>query len=254
MSNKEYYDFDLDTAAIKAIGIGDAGGLPIQNMRNRSNIGGVEFHNFIENNFRFILKDCHLLFLIADMSKNGKTADFFNVAETAKKLGILTISVITVSSNFDDTERLLKVSDSVIAIQNKPIKTTNDLQLEIIQCISSSVSEECTIGIDLLDLKSIFQNTGLYFFGIGFASGENRVNKATQSAIFSLLKNNSNIFQQAHGVLVNISGENLNLCDLDEPSNIIYTLIGENTIMRAVIIEKNLGLEIKVAIIVSQDA
>jgi len=50
----EILDLGLEHAAIKVIGIGDAGDLTIKNMQN-STVENVEFHSFSEANINPIL-------------------------------------------------------------------------------------------------------------------------------------------------------------------------------------------------------
>jgi len=247
----ELLDLGLEHAAIKVIGIGDAGDLAIKNMRN-STVENVEFHSFAEANIKPILGRCHLLFLIADMSESGKTADFFSVAEKAKELEILTISVVTIPSVFDYIAELTKVSDSLILIQNKPDNIINDMQLDIVRCMSDAVTQQSIIGFDFADLKMITKDAGLCAIGIGTAEGENREDRAAQDAVSSLLSSNVSIFQQAYGVLVNISAANMGISEFDTVGNIVHDLALDDVVIKiTTTLNQSLGDKIKVTIVVT---
>jgi len=247
----ELLDLGLEHAAIKVIGIGDAGDLAIKNMRN-STVENVEFHSFSEANINPILGRCHLLFLIADMSKSGKSADFFSVAEKAKELEILTISVVTIASAFDYIAELTKVSDSLILIQNKQDNIINDMQLDIVRCMSDAVTQQSIIGFDFADLKMITKNAGLCAIGIGTAEGKNREGRATEDAVSSLLSSNVSIFQQAYGVLVNISAANMGISEFDTIGNIVSDLATGDAIIKIVSsFNKSLVDKIKVTIVIT---
>jgi len=247
----KYEDPELDKVVIKVIGIGIAGNTAIKHMKDNA-LEGVEFHGFTKAKVDTLLKGSNLLFLIADMSEDDVIEDFFSAAEKAKKLGILTISVVTITSSFDYISRLTKVSDSLILIQNKPANTINDLQLDIVRCMSDAVTQQGMIGFDFADLKTITKDVGLCAIGLGTGEGENREDRAAQDAVSSLLSSNVNIFQQAYGVLVNISAADMGISEFDAVGNIVHDLAADDVIVKiATTHNQNLGDKIKVVIVVT---
>jgi len=238
---------ELDNAVMKLV----AANSTINHMRD-SCLDDVEFHSFIEVDIHQQLKKTNLLFLIADSSEDQELFSFYNVAKIAKELGVLTISVVTVAPCFDDVASLTKVSDSLLLIRNKPVTAINNMQLYIVRSMSDAVTQQSLIGFDFADLKTLTKNNGLCTFGMGTAKGENRASKATQDVLSLLLSKNINVLQQAYGLLVNISGQNIGIEEFDTVGNLVSNLVSDDVVMKiAITHNKSLGDKVNVTIIVT---
>ena len=200
-------------------------------------------------------------------------------AEIAKKLGILTIGIVTYPFNFEGTprkkrakegiEELRKYCDSVVLIYNdklpeiygKDLKmdeaydTADRVLFDSAKSITEIICVPGKVNIDFSDVCGVLKDSGNAVIGKAIAKGENRIIKAAEKAISSPLLNNASI-KGANKVLVNLIVSNLGEFSMDE-----YRKLGEflkekveNPDVELIIgntVDENLGDSIAVSIIVS---
>lgn len=150
------------------------------------------------------------------------------IAQIAKELGALTVSISTKPFTFEGPKRmkaaqrgfeeLNKVSDSIIVVPNDKLrsiigkntglkesfKMVDSVLSRAASGISSVILEygEDDINVDFADLKRVMNYRGLALMGIGEGSGENACIDALRSAIESPLFDNLSI-NGAKGVVIN---------------------------------------------------
>ena len=196
------------------------------------------------------------------------------IAGIAKELGALTIGVVTTPFSFEGrsrsriakkgVKRLKEKVDSLITISNdnllKSLKPNTPLSKAFWVCdevlyqavkgISDLVILPGIVNVDFPDIKSIIENSGTAFFGIGRAKGEDRAQEAARQALNSPLLESS--VQEAKGILFNISGgEDISLYEIDRAAKIITEKAsgGTNVIFGAIQDEKLKKGEIKITVI-----
>ena len=166
------------------------------------------------------------------------------VAEEARKLGILTVGVVTkpfavegevrrsnaewaiehLARNVDalitiPNERLLQVVDPNMPWR-KSFRIADDVLRQGVQGITEIITEEHDINLDFADVSAIMKDAGSALMGIGRASGENRAAIAAQQAIECPLIEVS--IDGARGVLYLVSGgEDVTMAELQEAGAII---------------------------------
>ncbi len=166
------------------------------------------------------------------------------VADIARKIGALTIAVVTKPFAFEGIQRMeiaknslkgLKGKvDTLIAVSNDKLlfvlepKTTvsnafwfcDEILRQAVQGISDLIVLPGIINIDFADVRAIMKNSGSALFGIGKAKGEGRAGKAAKKALNSPLLDVS--CKGAKGVLFNVSGgKDISLSEVDEIAKII---------------------------------
>ncbi|GAD19419.1 cell division protein FtsZ [Helicobacter fennelliae] len=150
------------------------------------------------------------------------------IAETAKEMGALTISIATKPFKFEGSKRtklaesgleeLKKASDSIIVIPNEKLLSISSKTAGIKDCFAQVDDVLCRavngisgvilnhgstdINVDFADLKKIIDYKGLALMGTGEASGENAAIDAIRMAIESPLFDNLSI-NGAMGVVIN---------------------------------------------------
>ncbi|OBV29920.1 cell division protein FtsZ [Helicobacter sp. CLO-3] len=150
------------------------------------------------------------------------------IAQIAKELGALTVSISTKPFKFEGPKRmkaaqrgfeeLNKVSDSIIVVPNDKLRSIigkNTGLKESFRMVDSVLSRaasglssiildygEDDINVDFADLKRVMNYRGLALMGIGEGSGENASIDALRSAIESPLFDNLSI-NGAKGVAIN---------------------------------------------------
>lgn len=196
------------------------------------------------------------------------------VAEIAKKLGALTLAVVTTPFSFEGAQRLeiakeslkkLKPKvDTLITISNnkllsalEPKVTVNEafwfcdeILRQAVQGISDLIVLPGIINIDFADVKAIMKNSGSALFGIGRAKGPERARQAAIQALSSPLLDIS--AKGAKGVLFNVSGgKDISLTEIDEAAKIITQEVSKDAkiVFGAIQDEKLPQGEIKVTVI-----
>jgi len=192
-------------------------------------------------------------------------------AKIAKELGALTIGVVTRPFGFEGKSRSNQASegiqalkenvDSLIIISNdrlmqmngsipfdKSFELADDILGQSVRTITDLISTTGLINRDFADVRTVMYNKGIAMIGFGSATGPNRVSEATNKAISSPLLEAS--FQGAGQAIVNITGGDVTLYDINDVTEIIREASGNdiNIIFGASII-KELGEELRVSVI-----
>ena len=181
-----------------------------------------------EEEIRKALEGCDMVFVTAGMGGGTGTGAAPVVAGIAKKMGILTVGVVTKPFRFEGPRRmrsamngiteLSKNVDTLITISNDRLldvadkKTTmveafhmaDEVLRQGVQGISDLIYRPGMINLDFADVRTIMENKGMAHMGIGRAKGEDKALKAAEQAIASPLMDTK--IDGAKGVLVNVCG------------------------------------------------
>lgn len=166
------------------------------------------------------------------------------IADLARKLGILTVAVVTKPFSFEGTRRMIVADegidelrekvDTLIVIPNQKLievvdpgaslleafKLADSVLSQGVQGISDIIVMPGLINVDFADVKAVMTNAGSTLMGVGIASGENRATVAARSAIASPLLDAS--IDGARGVLFNITGgPDMTMNEVDEAAKVI---------------------------------
>ena len=191
-----------------------------------------------------VLADADMVFLTAGMGGGTGTGSIAIAAAISKKMGALTVAVVTKPFNFEGTRRLVVAEDGIEELKDKVdalIVIPNQRLLEVVdknmtlqeafrladsvlgqgvQGISDLIVMPGLINVDFADVRSIMTNAGSALMGIGEAGGENRAETAARLAIASHLLEVS--IEGAKGVLFNIvAGPDLGMEEIDKAAKII---------------------------------
>ena len=215
-----------------------------------------------------------MVFITAGMGGGTGTGGGPVVANIAKSIGALVVSIVTKPFNCEGKKRMgqaetgleemRKQVDTLIVIPNQkllaiverntPLQEAFDRANEVLHNATRGISELITvpglINVDFADVRTIMREMGDALMGSGVASGENRAVEAAHAAISSPLLEGVSI-TGAQGVLVNVTGgPTMSLIEVDEAVSVIHEAAGEeaNVIMGAVI-DENLGEEMMVTVI-----
>lgn len=196
------------------------------------------------------------------------------ISEVAKEQGALTIGVVTIPFSFEGKirsniakaaqDRMKNKTDTLILIPNmnlvRGLASETSLSDAFAECdevlrqavkgISDLVLLPGIVNVNFADIKSIMEDSGTAFFGIGQESGKRRAAKAAQRALNSPLLDVS--ISEASGILFNISGgEDISLHEINEAAEVITRNGGKETrvIFGAIQDEKLKKGNIKVTVI-----
>lgn len=220
-----------------------------------------------------VLQGADMVFVTAGMGGGTGTGAAPAIAEISRKLGALTIGVVTRPFKFEGSKRAANAASGINEMRESVdtlIIIPNDRLLEIVdkkthmldafrkadsvlrqgvQGISDLIAVPGLINLDFADVKTVMSHKGTALMGIGIASGESRATEAAQKAINSPLLETS--INGAQGVIMNITGgRNLSLYEVQEAADMVSSASHEelNMIFGSVI-NDNLKEEIIVTVI-----
>ena len=279
MKKLDINDFD-HKIIIKVVGVGGGGTAAVNNMIN-AGVKGVEFITVDSDLSRslaslninlgnkdtnidsessamaddehceeilYSLQGSDMVFVIAGMGGATGTGAAPIVAKCAKKIGALTIGVVTCPFSYGDSmqskhatqglEDLRRIADNIIVIPNEKVfanldrstsfadafKVVDDVICQGVQSICDLISDSGYVNVDFADIENIIYNSGLASIGIGEAVGTNAPLIALREAISSPLMEIP--VCDSKGIIINFMGEasHLNLMELNVA---VQSIVGE---------------------------
>jgi len=220
-----------------------------------------------------VLKGADMVFVTAGEGGGTGTGGAPVVASIARKLGALTIGVVTRPFAFEgkrrggqaehgiqdlrnecDTlivipnDRLLQLGDLGVSLMNA-FRSADEVLLNGVQGITDLITTPGLINVDFADVKSVMAGAGTALMGIGSARGEGRAVQAAGKAISSPLLEAS--MDGAHGVLLSIAGgSDLGLFEINEAASLVQEAAHEDAnIIFGTVIDDSLGDEVRVTVI-----
>lgn len=174
-----------------------------------------------------LLDGADMVFITAGMGGGTGTGAAPYIAELAKRLGILTVAVVTKPFLFegpkriraakDGLQKLEESVDTLIVIPNARLTdiverktslanaflTADDVLRQGVQGISDIITKSGLINVDFADVKTVMTNAGIALMGMGTATGDNRARIAAEMAANSPMLETT--IQGAKRILVNIT-------------------------------------------------
>ena len=220
-----------------------------------------------------VLKGSDMVFVTAGEGGGTGTGGAPVVASIARKLGALTIGVVTRPFAFEgkrrstqaeagiqelrnecDTlivipnERLLQLGDRNITMMDA-FRLADQVLLQGVQGITDLITTPGLINLDFADVKSVMSGAGSALMGIGSARGENRAVTAAQQAIASPLLEAS--MDGAQGVILSMcGGSDLGLFEVNEAATVISDAAHPDAnIIFGAVIDDALGDEVRITVI-----
>ncbi|GAB05541.1 cell division protein FtsZ [Gordonia amarae NBRC 15530] len=220
-----------------------------------------------------LLKGADMVFVTAGEGGGTGTGGAPVVAQIARKLGALTVGVVTRPFSFEGKRRgnqaesgivaLRESCDTLIVIPNDRLLQLGDAQVTLmdafrsadevllngVQGITDLITTPGLINVDFADVKGVMSDAGSALMGIGSARGEDRAKKAAESAINSPLLEAS--MEGARGVLISIAGgSDLGLFEIHNAATQVQEAAHEEAnIIFGTVIDDNLGDEVRVTVI-----
>lgn len=219
------------------------------------------------------LKGADMVFVTAGEGGGTGTGGAPIVAKIAKRLGALTVGVVTRPFNFEGKRRAIQADEGIRALRtevdtlivvpnqrllemsNKKVSaleafmTADDVLRAGVQGISDLIVIPGLINLDFNDVKSVMQGAGSALMGIGSAKGEDRAVRAAEIAISSPLLEAT--IEGAHGVLLLVQGaSDLGLHEIDDAARLVQEAVSpEANIIFGATIEDTLGDEVRITVI-----
>ena len=219
------------------------------------------------------LKGADMVFVTAGEGGGTGTGAAPVVASIAKKMGALTVGVVTRPFNFEGKKRtrqalqgieaLREVCDTLIVIPNDRLLQLDSSNLTMmeafraadqvlhngVQGITDLITIPGLINVDFADVRSVMADAGSALMGVGSARGDNRVMNAAEQAINSPLLEST--MEGAQGVLLSIAGgSDLGLQEVHEAATMVQEKADADVnLIFGTIFDDNLGDEVRVTVI-----
>ncbi|WP_314038594.1 cell division protein FtsZ [Dietzia sp. CH92] len=220
-----------------------------------------------------VLKGADMVFVTAGEGGGTGTGGAPVVAAIARKLGALTVGVVTRPFSFEGKRRggqadagidaLREACDTLIVIPNdrllqlgdagvsmmEAFKTADEVLLNGVQGITDLITTPGVINVDFADVKGVMSGAGSALMGIGSSRGEGRAFKAAEAAINSPLLETT--MEGAKGVLMSIAGgSDLGLFEINEAASLVQEEAHPDAnIIFGTVVDDSLGDEVRVTVI-----
>lgn len=216
-----------------------------------------------------------MLFITGGMGGGTGTGAAPVVAQIARRLGILTVAVVTRPFRFEGARRMQNAERGIRELQqyvDSLVIVPNDKLLDIasddtsiddafgmadrvlrfgVSSISDLVAVPGLINLDLADVRRVMTNAGICHMGIGQASGESRAATAIRQAINSPLLDTT--IDGARGVIINFTGgHDMKIREVDEAASVVRDAVSPDAdIIFGAVIDENMQDEIMITVIAS---
>ena len=220
-----------------------------------------------------VIKGADMVFVTAGEGGGTGTGGAPVVASIARKLGALTIGVVTRPFTFEGKRRAGQAEDGISQLRNEcdtlivipndrllqlgdvgvslmdAFRSADEVLLSGVQGITDLITTPGLINLDFADVKSVMSGAGSALMGIGSARGEGRAVQAAGKAINSPLLEAS--MDGAHGVLLAIAGgSDLGLFEINESASLVQEAAHPDAnIIFGTVIDDSLGDEVRVTVI-----
>ena len=220
------------------------------------------------------LDGCDMVFVAAGMGGGTGTGAAPVVAALAKKMGILTVAVVTkpfvaegrkrAKMAEQGIEQLKEVVDTLIIIPNERLLDVADDNTTVVEAfemaddvlynatrgISELITVHGLINLDFADVRTTMLDGGTALMSSAVATGERRAERAAKEAISSPLLDGISI-KGARNVLVNITaGVDLGIREATMATSVIQVEAGDEAeVIFGTVIDEGLGDSLRVTVI-----
>tara|TARA_Y100000310_G_scaffold345665_1_gene467954 strand:+ start:13820 stop:14896 length:1077 start_codon:yes stop_codon:yes gene_type:complete len=204
---------------------------------------GEEAARESEHDLKEKLQGADMIFITCGLGGGTGTGAAPVVAEVAKKLGALTVAIVTIPFEMEGQrryenaivglEKLENIVDTLIVIPNdKLIELAPDLPLQTafkiadeiltnaVKGIAELVTKAGLVNLDFADIRAVMGKGGVAMIGVGESDTQDRAAESVQKAINNPLLDVD--ITGANGALINVSGgKDLTL---DEAKKVVETV------------------------------
>ena len=199
------------------------------------------------------LQDSDLVFITCGLGGGTGTGGAPVVAEISKKLGALTVAVVTLPFSMEGKIRmnnalaglnkLKEVADTIVIIPNDKLleivpnmplrtafKVADEVLINSVKGMVELVQNAGDIHVDFADVRAVMSNGGIAMMGIGESDSEKRAKEAINEALNSPLLCVD--VDGATGALIHITGpEDMSLEETKEIVSTVSERLDENAII-----------------------
>ena len=211
---------------------------------------GEEAARESEEEIRKVLQGADLVFITCGLGGGTGTGGAPVVAQIARELGALTVSICTWPFRAEGAvrwenaefglERLRNFADTIIIIPNDKLlqlvprlalnqafKVADDVLMRGIKGITEVITKPGLVNLDFNDIKTIMKGGGVAMIGLGEGEDDNRAEEAIAEAINSPLIDVD--ISNATGALINVTGgPDMTVSEAERAAELIQSKISPN--------------------------
>ncbi|NPA62491.1 MAG: cell division protein FtsZ [Methanococci archaeon] len=220
------------------------------------------------------VQDSDMVFITCGLGGGTGTGSSPVVAEISKKVGALTVAVVTLPfvmegkvrmrNAMEGLERLKQHTDTLVVIPNEKLfeivpnmplklafKVADEVLINAVKGLVELITKDGLINVDFADVKAVMSNGGLAMIGIGESDSEKRAKEAVNMALNSPLLDVD--IDGATGALIHVMGpEDLTLEEAREVVATVSSRLDPNaTIIWGATIDENLENTVRVLLVIT---
>ncbi len=188
---------------------------------------GMEAAKENKEDVKKVLEGADMVFVTCGLGGGTGTGGAPVIADVAKKLGALTVGIVTLPFSMEGRQRmenakfgleeLENILDTLIVIPNDKLleivpdvsiatafKVADEILVNAAKGIAELVTKPGLVNLDFADIRAVMGSGGLAMIGMGESDTENRALEAVQKALNNPLLDVE--IDGATGALVNVSG------------------------------------------------
>lgn len=188
---------------------------------------GAESAKESKDDLKKVLQDCDMLFVTCGLGGGTGTGAAPVIADIAKKMGALTVAVVTLPFTMEGRtrmknareglENLEAVVDTLIVIPNDKLleivpdvsittafKVADEILVNAVKGIAELITKPGLVNLDFADIRAVMGSGGLAMIGMGESDSENRAVEAVEKSLTNPLLDID--VQGANGAIINICG------------------------------------------------
>ncbi|MFH1439194.1 MAG: cell division protein FtsZ [Candidatus Woesearchaeota archaeon] len=188
---------------------------------------GEEAARESEHELKDSLQGADMVFITCGLGGGTGTGSAPVIAEVSKKLGALTVAIVTIPFHMEGQrryenavmglEKLETHVDTLIVIPNDKLlelapdlplhtafKVADEILTNAVKGIAELVTKAGLVNLDFADIRAVMGNGGVALIGVGESDTENRAMEAVEKAINNPLLDAD--ISGANGALINIAG------------------------------------------------
>lgn len=227
-----------------------------------------------EHDIKNAVQDADMVFITCGLGGGTGSGSAPVVAEIAKKMGALTVAIVTMPFTMEGNrryenavvglEKLQQFVDTLIVIPNDKLlelapdlplhtafKVADEILTNAVKGIAELVTKTGLVNLDFADIRAVMSNGGVALIGVGESDSENRAVEAVEKAINNPLLDVD--ITGASGALINVAGSKD--LTLNEARRVVETiserLSEEAKIIWGAQIYEDLGATLRVMLIVT---
>lgn len=235
---------------------------------------GMEAAKETKDDIKRALQGADMIFLTCGLGGGTGTGSIPVVADIAKKLGALTVAVVTLPFSMEGKQRMKNAReglDNLAAVVDTLIVVPNDKLLEIVPDVSLStafkiadeilvnavkgitelVTKPGLVNLDFADVRAVMNGGGLAMIGMGESDTDNRAFESVEKALNNPLISVN--IDGASGALINVvGGQDITVREAQQIVEMVSSKISQDAkVIWGAQIDKSLGESVRTVLVLT---